>query len=124
MKRGESVEHFGQKFKRIDLLFKARADKNLEKIGLTLSQMNVIIFLDVHRNEKVTQKMLAEAFNVKHSTMAGILHRLKEKELIEITVNPENKKYKNIITTPKAELIKEESIKNRNVTESVSIKRI
>lgn len=116
------MEHFGHKFKRIDTMFKMRMDKNLENLDLTLSQMHVLIYLDMHSGEKVTQKILANEFNVKHSTMAGILQRMKEKGLIEITVDSDNKKYKNIVTTAKADLIREETKKQKEETEAVLLK--
>ena len=53
--------------------------------------------MEHHTERNVTQKQLSEAFNVKHSTMAGILQRMVEKDLLEIRPNPDNKKFKNIL---------------------------
>jgi DNA-binding MarR family transcriptional regulator len=119
LKRGGILEHFGHKFKMIDQLFKMRMNKNLEDLDITTSQMHVLIYLENHENEKVTQKILSQVFNVKHSTMAGILQRMQEKGLINITVDEENKKFKNITRTEKADKIKSEMDKHRNHTEAV-----
>ena len=88
--------HLGHKIKLIDRQFRSRMDKNLENLGITTAQMNVLCYMEHHAERNVTQKQLSEAFNVKHSTMAGILQRMVEKDLLEIRPNPDNKKFKNI----------------------------
>ena len=84
--------HLGHKIKLIDRQFRSRMDKNLENLGITTAQMNVLCYMEHHTERNVTQKQLSEAFNVKHSTMAGILQRMVEKDLLEIRPNPDNKK--------------------------------
>ncbi len=111
----------GRKFRMIDQQFKIRMNKNLEDLDLTIAQMNVLAYLSEHKGEKITQKKLSQIFNVKHSTMAGILQRMTEKGLIKITVDEDNKKYKNIVNTEKADKIKDETLKHRAQTESVLI---
>ena len=106
----------------IDQLFKFRMNKNLERLDITFAWMQVLIYLEQHEDEKVTQKMLSEEFKVKHSTMAGILQRMLERELITITVDEYNKKYKNITKTEKANKIRTEMKKYRDYTESVVLK--
>ena len=71
--------HLGHKIKLIDRQFRSRMDKNLENLGITTAQMNVLCYMEHHAERNVTQKQLSEAFNVKHSTMAGILQRMVEK---------------------------------------------
>ena len=90
------MEDLGHQIKRIDRLFKLRMDRNLEKSGLTNSQMHVLMYLLHHPDQKVTQKCLCQEFEVKHSTMSGILNRMKDKNLIDIKIDEDNKKFKNI----------------------------
>lgn len=116
------MEYLGHKFRLIDQLFKLRMNKNLEELDLTIAQMHVLVYLEKHEDEKVTQKILSQSFNVKHSTMAGILQRMVEKGLITITVDENNKKYKNILRTKKADEIKDKMAKYRDYTESVLLK--
>lgn len=116
------MEHLGHKIKRIDQLFKMRMDHNLEQLGITVTQMRILIYLFHNHDRKITQKKLAEEFGVKHSTMSGILNRLKEKELIEINVDEENKKYRNISVTEKAKQFDEQMIMHRSETESLLLK--
>ena len=113
------MEHLGHKIKRIDQLFKIRMDHNLEQLDITVTQMRILIYLFHSHEEKITQKRLAEDFGVKHSTMSGILNRLKEKELIEIKVDEENKKYRNISVTKKAKQLDEQMILHRSETEAL-----
>lgn len=116
------MEHFGVKIKKIDQLCKIRMNKNLEQLDITVAQMHVLLHLFHHRDSKITQKSLAEYIEVKHSTMSGILNRLKEKDLIEITVDQDNKKYKNITLTEKA-LEKIELVEyQKNETEAILLK--
>ena len=42
------MEDLGHQIKRIDRLFKLRMDRNLEKSGLTNSQMHVLMYLLHH----------------------------------------------------------------------------
>ena len=105
--------HLGHKIKLIDRQFRSRMDKNLENLGITTAQMNVLCYMEHHAERNVTQKQLSEAFNVKHSTMAGILQRMVEKDLLEIRPNPDNKKFKSI---------QDKASAYREYTESVVIK--
>lgn len=116
------MEHLGHKIKRIDQLFKMRMDHNLEQFDVTIAQMHILIYLFKNSEKKITQKVLAEQFGVKHSTMSGILNRLKEKDLISIRVDKENKKYKIIYPTPKAMQLDEQMSLHRNETEALLLK--
>ena len=115
-------EHFGPIIKRIDQLFKIRMNQNLQQLDITATQMHVLLHLHCNSGNKITQKDLANHFEVKHSTMAGILSRLSEKNLIEITVDEENKKFKNITLTNKAMEKIELMTSQRDETESILLK--
>lgn len=115
-------EHFGPIIKRIDQLFKIRMNQNLQQLDITATQMHVLLHLHCNSGNKITQKDLANHFEVKHSTMAGILSRLSEKNLIEITVDEENKKFKNITLTNKAMEEIELMTSQRDETESILLK--
>lgn len=118
------MENLGRKIKLISQQIKYRMDKETEEIGITYSQVQVLRYLEKCENEKVTQKRLANEFNVKHSTMAGILQRMLEKDLIRIEVDQDNKKFKNIYLTKNALEIKEQIEHRIKFTESVLIKDI
>lgn len=115
------MELLGRKFKLISQQIKYRMDKEMEEFDITFSQMQVLRFLEKHEGEKITQKRLSNEFDVKHSTMAGILQRMQEKDLINIVVDSENKKYKNIYRSEKAIKIKEQIGEYIKSTESILI---
>lgn len=115
------MKHLGRKIKLISQQIKYRMDKEMEELDITFSQMQVLRFLEEHEGEKITQKILSNEFNVKHSTMAGILQRMQEKDLIKIVVDSENKKYKNIYRSEKAIKIKEQIGEYIKSTESILI---
>lgn len=116
------MESLGHKFKLIDKMFKFRVEQKFKNLDITFSQAGVLSYMERHPDIKITQKHLCEQFNVKHSTMAGILQRMAEKNLITIVVDEKNKKYKNIYRTKQAELIQEEMERHRNYTEQVVLK--
>lgn len=97
-------------------------NQNLQQLDITATQMHVLLHLHCNSGNKITQKDLANHFEVKHSTMAGILSRLSEKNLIEITVDEENKKFKNITLTNKAMEKIELMTSQRDETESILLK--
>ena len=115
------MEDLGHQIKRIDRLFKLRMDRNLEKSGLTNSQMHVLMYLLHHPDQKVTQKCLCQEFEVKHSTMSGILNRMKDKNLIDIKIDEDNKKFKNIYVTKEAYGIKDINLKQKKSWLRVSV---
>lgn len=79
-------------------MLKTRADRELEKEGLTGTQVEVLLYL-VHNSEKgheITAKELETRFRVSNPTMSGILKRLEKKELIERTPGSIDKRNKQI----------------------------
>lgn len=116
------MEHLGFKIRKIHQLIKLHMNHNLKQLDITVSQMHVLTYLFRYGDEKITQKILSEEFGVKHSTMSGILARLKEKGFIDIRVDEQNKKYRNIYLTSKARRLKEQMNANREKTESLLIK--
>ena len=61
--KGGIMGHLGHKIKLIDRQFRSRMDKNLENLGITTAQMNVLCYMEHHAERNVTQKQLSEAFN-------------------------------------------------------------
>ena len=54
------MEDLGHQIKRIDRLFKLRMDRNLEKSGLTNSQMHVLnVFITSSRPESNTEMFVS-----------------------------------------------------------------
>lgn len=77
---------------------KAKMDRELERIGLTSTQLQVLVFI-LHNNlgeHELTAKELQQRFRVSNPTMSGILKRLEKKDLIERIPGKADKRNKQI----------------------------
>ena len=66
--------------KKLDKVFKQNFDQELERVGLTFSQMRVLRFLEGNPNTKITQKDISKGLDIQHSTTIGLLKRMQEKD--------------------------------------------
>lgn len=92
--------------KKLDKVFKQNFDQELERVGLTFSQMRVLRFLEDNPNTKITQKDISKELDIQHSTTIGLLKRMQEKGLVTVVVDEDNRRCRNIFLTSKAEEIK------------------
>ncbi len=79
----------------------ARGNNECQKVGLTLSQFRILVYLLLHPDSVVTQRELEIEFKVSHPTINGILKRMDEKELISTTIIKETKQQKQVFITEK-----------------------
>ncbi len=101
-KREKGKEPLGFKIKMINEKFIQNLNKELKEKDMTFSQMGILWYLEHNMDHKVTQKELSMALQVKHPTTIGLLKRLEEKEMVQIEVDEDNHKYRNISITEKA----------------------
>ncbi len=83
----------------IDKLMKNRFDRELERVGLTISQVQVLIYILREQRKKdreITAKELEQRFRVSNPTMSGILRRLEKKGFIERKTGSLDKRNKQI----------------------------
>ncbi len=85
---------------------------------MTFSQLMVVSYLEENSDKKVTQKDISEALHIKHPTTIGLIKRLEEKEMINVVVDPDNRKYRNITLTKKAKEYSERRRERRKHTDS------
>ncbi len=95
----------GYKFKRIHEMFRARMNEDMRREDLTCSQMEVLFYLEKHRDHPINQQELCEAVQVSHPTMIGLINRMEEKNLVVRRTDPENRRSRYIEMTPKAQEI-------------------
>ena len=95
----------GYKFKRIHEMFRARMNEDMKRENLTCSQMEVLFYLEKHRDHPINQQELCEAVQVSHPTMIGLINRMEEKNLVVRRTDPENRRSRYIEMTPKAQEI-------------------
>lgn len=103
--------------KKLDKVFKQNFDQELERVGLTFSQMRVLRFLEDNPNTKITQKDISKELDIQHSTTIGLLKRMQEKGLVTVVVDEDNRRCRNIFLTSKAEEISCEMERGRTIME-------
>lgn len=101
--------------KKLDKVFKQNFDQELERVGLTFSQMRVLRFLEDNPNTKITQKDISKELDIQHSTTIGLLKRMQEKGLVTVVVDEDNRRCRNIFLTSKAEEISCEMERGRTI---------
>lgn len=112
------MEHYGVLIKKLDKVFKQNFDQELERVGLTFSQMRVLRFLEDNPNTKITQKDISKELYIQHSTTIGLLKRMQEKGLVTVVVDEDNRRCRNIFLTSKAEEISCEMERGRTIMEN------
>lgn len=97
-------ESLGKLFKMINNIFEYNCNKNLAKLNLTRSQMDVIIFIHLNskKNIETNQIDIEKHFNLKNPTVTGIINRLEEKELLVRLPSLKGANYKKIELTENA----------------------
>lgn len=104
--------------KKLDKVFKQNFNQELERVGLTFSQMRVLRFLEGNPNTKITQKDISKGLDIQHSTTIGLLKRMQEKGLVTVVVDEDNRRCRNIFLTSKAEEISCEMERGRTIMEN------
>ena len=104
--------------KKLDKVFKQNLNQELERVGLTFSQMRVLRFLEDNPNTKITQKDISKELDIQHSTTIGLLKRMQEKGLVTVVVDEDNRRCRNIFLTSKAEEISCEMERGRTIMEN------
>ena len=116
------MEHYGILIKKLDKVFKQNFNQELERVGLTFSQMRVLRFIEDNPKMKITQKDISNELDIQHSTTIGLLKRMHEKGLVRVVVDEDNRRCRNIFLTKKAEDIRYEMERGREIMESRVVK--
>lgn len=99
MTANKNAQPLGIKIKLINEKIKQHLNDRLKDNNLTLSQFMVLKYLKQHDNEKVSQKELAQAVQVTHPTMIGLIDRLEEKGMVSRQVDGNDRRYRYIRLT-------------------------
>lgn len=116
------MEHYGILIKKLDKVFKQNFNQELERVGLTFSQMRVLRFIEDNPKMKITQKDISNELDIQHSTTIGLLKRMQEKGLVRVVVDEDNRRSRNVFLTKKAEDISYEMERGREIMESRVVK--
>lgn len=119
MEATEMNKNIGFYLKRINDIFTNGANQILRETGITRSQTEILMFLNRNRTmgKNVTQKDIEEFFGLSHSTVIGILSRLKGKGFVEICVNESDRRFRDVSMTEKALELSDKMRKNMKKTE-------
>ena len=84
-----------------------QCDKDMkgQEAWLTKAQLDLLIYIKEHADKEVHAKDLEEYFNLSNPTIAGILSRLEQKQMILRKKSKEGSRYKAITITPIGEAI-------------------
>ncbi|MGN1230880.1 MAG: MarR family winged helix-turn-helix transcriptional regulator [Anaerotignum sp.] len=80
---------------------KVKADADLKRHNLTLTQSRVLIYL-TERGGEATQKEIETFMEVSHPTVVGILSRMEQNGFLTTWMDSENKRNKIVRLTEKA----------------------
>lgn len=96
----------GYQFKIIDEKIKMRADEDLKRHDLTLTQTRVLGVL-VEAGGQVTQKKIEDDLQVSHPTVVGLVSRMEQKGFLTTRSDPMDRRNKLVELTDKAQKLDE-----------------
>lgn len=107
----------GYYIKRISDFIEADANRELEQYGLTMMQARVLSFLLNRRGKTTIQKDVEDFFEIRRSTVIGILQRMEAKGFIVSSVDPRDKRQRVISVTDSAIELEKEIEEHREMSE-------
>ena len=109
----------GALLKQINDILEKNANNALRGQNLTISQSGVLVLLDEKVEKTATFKELEKSFGVSQPTMVGILSRLEQKNLVEILMDPEDKRIRRAHLTQEGEKKCKEGYKHMKAAEEL-----
>lgn len=81
--------------------FEAKGNSECQKVGLTISQFRILVYLTCHQDRTVTQREMELAFKVSHPTITGILRRMESNGFISTKLVQSSKMQKEVFLSDK-----------------------
>jgi DNA-binding MarR family transcriptional regulator len=120
----EESEPIGRIFKQIDDAFKKNSNQKLKATGITASQCDVLLFLFSAPKKEINQRDIETHLKLKNPTITGILKRMEKKGIIQCVINCTDKRFKNVVLTPKATIIEKNLRENIAFLDSLAVKHM
>lgn len=114
----------GSLLKQIHDIMEKNANNVLREQDLTISQSGVLVLLDEKEGKTASFKELEKDFGVSQPTMAGILNRLVQKDLVEVLTDSEDKRIRKAHLTQKGAEKCKEGYKHMNSAEEQLLKSL
>lgn len=73
---------FGREMQNVANRFRRLGDENLQKEGITISQLRVIAYVSRHGDQPVYQKTLEEHFDIRPPSVTGLLQNMEKSGLL------------------------------------------
>lgn len=89
-------KYFGPMMKKISEELDRKANMQIKKYNLTLTQARVIIFLVKNEGKMVTQKELEDFLQVSHPTTVTIVKSMEAKKMVKTSLDDADRRMKNI----------------------------
>ncbi|MGN0962552.1 MAG: MarR family winged helix-turn-helix transcriptional regulator [Clostridia bacterium] len=105
-------KYFGPMMKKISEEMDRRANSELKKYHLTITQARVILFLAKNENRTATQKELEDYLRVSHPTTVTILKSMEAKKMVKTSFDGEDRRMKNVMLIWGNETIYKELMRN------------
>ncbi len=103
--------------KQINDILEKKGNQEMEMFGITMSQHSVLMFLDSTPDHVLDFKELERKLHVAQSATAGIVKRLEQKDLVEVVMNLQDRRAKQVRLTKKGQACIEISRKKINEVE-------
>lgn len=78
----EDQKRLGHLVKAIDITVKSKVDDSLKSFDITKTQAEILVYLDRHSVQNLSQKDIETYFSISNPTVTGILNRLEAKGFI------------------------------------------
>ena len=102
---------FGREVQNVANRFRRLGDENLQKEGITISQLRVIIYISQHGDGPVFQKDLEEHFDIRRSSVTGLLQNMEKSGLLVRSGSEKDARVKIVSLTEKGRKL-DEKLKN------------
>lgn len=99
---------FGREVQNVANRFRRLGDENLQKEGITISQLRVIAYISHHGKQPVYQKTLEEQFDIRRSSVTGLLQNMEKSGLLVRRPSKTDGRIKIVSLTAKGKKLDEE----------------
>lgn len=89
-------KYFGPLMKKISEEMDRRANMEIKKYNLTLTQTRIILFLEGKEAKTVTQKELENFLRVSHPTTVTIVKSMEAKKIVKTSLDDADRRMKNV----------------------------
>lgn len=98
---------FGREMQNVANRFRRLGDENLQKEGITISQLRVIAYISRHGETPVYQKALEEHFGIRRSSVTGLLKNMEKSGILIRTCCEKDARVKIVSLTEKGKELDE-----------------